>query len=186
MLNTVQFRPPKIGTTKEYASRRIAPEIPGAAASQKSLSVGNAKPILGSSTTITLQTIQTANDKNKAGMERIRLRKAIPRPVFCQKASSSGRQFLNQRPPAAPAATNRSLTIRSRRAGSRSRISSRSPLDAIQVQIITPARTAYISIKALLRTPVASTAIPNMIGSVNPPSPPITPTKPPTEPIFSG
>jgi hypothetical protein len=34
VLNTVQLRPPKIGTTKEYSARKNAPDKPGSAASQ--------------------------------------------------------------------------------------------------------------------------------------------------------
>ena len=159
--------------------------MPGAAASQNSWLVVNWKPILGSSTTTTLQTIHTAKDRNSGGMERIRLRNAMRRPCCCQNASSSGRQSVSQRR-AARTPTRCSLTIWSRSAGSRSSTAARSPFSASQVHTIMPATTAYISMNALLRTLVASTAMPNTIGSVNPPSPPMTPTSPPTEPMFAG
>ena len=68
------------------------------AASQKSSPVENWKPMRGSSITTTLQTIQTAKDKNSGGMEKIRLRTAMVRPDVFQNSSSSGRQLLNQRP----------------------------------------------------------------------------------------
>ena len=46
--------------------------------------------------------------------------------------------------------------------------------------------TRVISMKQLLRTPITSAAMPNMIGSENPPRPPMTPTMPPTTPICVG
>ena len=85
-------------------------------------------------------------------MERMRLRNAMRRPWLCQNVSSSGRQLVSQRR-AAPAPTRCSLTIRSRSAGSRSSTAARSPFSASQVHTITPATTAYISMKVLERTP---------------------------------
>ena len=78
------------------------------------------------------------------------------------------------------------MTSWSRSAGSRSSTAARSPRSAAQVQTITPATTANISMKVLLRTLVASAAMPNTIGNANPPSPPMTPTIPPTEPMLAG
>ena len=45
--------------------RRVAPESPGRAASQKSWAVVNAKPIAGRRATTTLQTIHTAKDSSR-------------------------------------------------------------------------------------------------------------------------
>ena len=137
--------------------------MPGAAASQNSWLVVNWKPMRGSSTTTTLQTIHTAKDRNSGGIDKIRLRKAMARPCCCQNAASSGRHPVSQRR-AARTSTRCSLTIWSRSAGSRSKTAARSPFSAIQVHTIVPATTTYISMNALLRTFVASTAIPNTIG----------------------
>ena len=60
--------------------RSVAPERPGSAASQKSWSVVNGKPMAGSRTTTTLQTIQTAKERNSAGMEIQRFRVAMALP----------------------------------------------------------------------------------------------------------
>ena len=85
--------------------------MPGAPASQNSSPVVNWKPILGSSRTTTLHIIHTAKDNSNGGIEKNRLRKAIARPVFCQKASSSGRQSRNQRRRPAATGSNSPLTI---------------------------------------------------------------------------
>ena len=106
VLNTVQLRPPKIGTTKEYSARKSAPDRPGSAASQNNWFGVNWKPTLGSLTTITLHTTQTAKASSRAGMDSHRLRLAMRRPVCCQKLSSSGRQSISKcrrrRDPARP------------------------------------------------------------------------------------
>ena len=72
--------------------RSVAPERPGSAASQKSWSVVKGKPISGSLTTTTLQTIQTAKERSSAGMEIQRFRWAMARPSEAQKALSSTSQ----------------------------------------------------------------------------------------------
>ena len=63
---------------------------------------------------------------------------------------------------------------------------SRSFRSATHIQIMVTTITRVISMKQLLRTPITSAAMPNMIGSVNPPRPPMTPTMPPTTPIWVG
>jgi hypothetical protein len=57
--------------------RKVAPESPGSAASQKSWSVVNWKPTSGSRTTTTLHTIQTAKESRSAGIEIQRFRLAM-------------------------------------------------------------------------------------------------------------
>ena len=184
VLKMVKLRPPKMGTTKEYSKRNSAPEIPGAAASQNNCPVVNSKPIRGSSTTTTDHSIQTANDRNSGGIENTRLRMATALPPARQNSSSSGRQLLIQRPAVVTGRASSSLTSSSRSPGRRASTSSRSPRSASQVQIMTRASTPNISMKVVLRTPVASTAAPNMMGNEKPPRPPITPTRPPTVPMF--
>ena len=49
----------------------------------------------------------------------------------------------------------------------------------------TPTR-AKSSMKQLVHTPMRSFITPKQIGRMNPPSPPIIPTSPPTEPTCSG
>ena len=63
---------------------------------------------------------------------------------------------------------------------------SRSLRSATHIQIMVTMITPVISMKQLLRTPITSAAMPNMIGSVNPPRPPMTPTMPPTTPMLVG
>ena len=77
--------------------RSVAPERPGSAASQKSWSVVNLNPTSGSRTTTTLQTIQTAKERSRAGMEIQRLRLATARPSEVQKALSSTSQRSSTR-----------------------------------------------------------------------------------------
>ena len=79
--------------------RSVAPERPGSAASQKSWSVVKVKPTSGSRTTTTLQTIQTAKESSRAGMEIQRLRLATARPSAAQKALSSTSQRSSTREP---------------------------------------------------------------------------------------
>src|SRR5262249_37426300 len=85
----VHSRPPKIGHMKEEKTRRIAPEMPGSAASQNSWSVVNGKPTEGSLATTTDHTCQTAKESSSAGIEHHRLRRAILRPLVSQKVVSS-------------------------------------------------------------------------------------------------
>jgi hypothetical protein len=56
------------------------------------------KPTSGSRTTTTLQTIQTAKESSRAGMEIQRLRWATARPSAAQKALSSTSQRSSTRP----------------------------------------------------------------------------------------
>src|SRR5512143_391977 len=77
--------------------RSVAPASPGSAASQKSLSGSNPKPMVGRVTTTTLQTIQTAKARKSAGMEIQRFRFAMALPSFSQNALSSGFQTVSTR-----------------------------------------------------------------------------------------
>ena len=186
VLHTVQLRPPKMGTTNEYSARNTAPEIPGSAASQNSWLVVNLKPMCGNSTTITLHTTQTANASSSAGIDTSRLRVAMRRPVAAQKASSSGRQSTSTWRRGRVRSMSPAPASASRVAACPARMPSRSFLSATHIQIMVTMITRVISMKQLLRTPMTSAATPNMIGSVNPPRPPMTPTMPPTTPIWVG
>ncbi len=72
--------------------RSVAPESPGAAASQNSSLGVNLKPRAGRSTATTLQSCQTAKARNSDGTEIQRLMVAMALPCCCQNALSSGVQ----------------------------------------------------------------------------------------------
>ena len=175
--------------------RSVAPDRPGRAASQNSWSVEYVNPIDGSLATTTDQTIHTANESSSEGMEIIRLRRAMARPLVRQNSASSGRQSRSTAPDIAPMVAG-SLTAGlcssglwissiSGNSGSRSGAATAArSMWRMATCIHTSAVTeiANSSMKQLCHTPVRSLARPNRIGSTNPPSPPIRPTMPPTEP----
>jgi len=76
--------------------RKVAPDRPGRAASQKSWSVVNVKPAAGSLATTTDHTIHTAKDSSSDGIDIHKLRLAIARPLAFQKSASSGRQSVRR------------------------------------------------------------------------------------------
>ena len=84
-------------TTKEKGIRRMAPEIEGKAANQKSWLVVKLNPMWLSLMTTELNTIQIQNASTRQYTDTQRLRLAMPLPVVFQKLSSSGSQFCNTR-----------------------------------------------------------------------------------------
>ena len=54
------------------------------------------------------------------------------------------------------------------------------------IQTSAPVTRTNSSMKQLVQMPVRSLSAPNAIGSTKPPSPPIMPTRPPTEPTLFG
>ena len=74
VLIAVQRRPPNIGITKEYGTRKIAPETDGSAVNINSWSVVKLKPTLLRFTATALNNIQTQKASNKQGIEIHRLR----------------------------------------------------------------------------------------------------------------
>ena len=92
VLMAVQRRPPNSGITKEYGTRKMAPETDGSAVRRNSWSVVKLKPTLFRLTATALNSIQTQKASSRQGMEIHRLRVAMRWPRCCQKALSSGRQ----------------------------------------------------------------------------------------------
>lgn len=89
VLSTVQFLPPKIGTTNEYIMRSVAPVRPGTAASVNNCCLLKLNPILFRLTAPADHIIHGENASNRQGMEIHRLRAAIffpdnPRSVHLQ------------------------------------------------------------------------------------------------------
>ena len=72
--------------------RSVAPDRPGAAASQNSSLEVNLKPSAGRLTATALHICQTAKARNSDGTEIHRLMLAMARPCCCQNALSSGVQ----------------------------------------------------------------------------------------------
>ena len=140
----------------------------------------------GSSTTITLHITQTAKASSSAGIDSQRFRLAIRRPIVAQKASSSGLQSTSRCRRGRVGSMSSAPASAARAAACCSRIPSRSFLSATHIQIIVTITTPVISMKQLMRTPITSAAMPNMIGRLNPPRPPMTPTMPPTTPMLVG
>jgi len=95
---TVQLRPPKTGTAKVYGMRRVAPTRLGTDTSQNIWSTVSAKPALFSCGTTMLHRAHTANPRNSAKIDQIRLRRAMSRPSWIHWSRCSGFQFSIQRP----------------------------------------------------------------------------------------
>ncbi len=165
--------------------RSVAPESPGRAASQNSWSVVKLKPTSGSLATTTDHTCHTAKESRRAGIEIQRLRRAMRRPVLSQNAGSSGRQSLRVCP-ICGATTGLGKPNISGNGGSFARTSPAVPRSMCRMLMCvhrsaTATRTNN-AMKQLVHRPVRSKRTPNRIVRRKPPSPPIMPTRPPTEP----
>src|SRR5512145_2082732 len=175
--------------------RSVAPESPGAAASQNNSFGVNLKPSSGRFTATTLHSCHTANARNSAGIEIHRLMLAIARPSRCQNSLSSGVQTVRTRPslrlvdtvsvdmanPFCKPRYARCAAI----AGAPASAARCGTISVQYIQISDTSVMPHISMKMVLLTPVMSTSAPNMIGSRKPPSAPTSPTMPETTPILS-
>src|SRR5262249_24686609 len=95
--NTVQFRPPNLGTAKVYGSRNSEPTRFGIATSQNSCATEKWKPALFRRTATVLHSSHTENPRCSAKMENPRLRSSTRRPVRAQNPASSGFRSSIQR-----------------------------------------------------------------------------------------
>ena len=126
-----------------------------------------------------------------------RLRFAILLPCSFQNCSSSGFQFSMgpglhslRTPASAPFCSGPCTDCISGNSGSLSNSSDKALRSIARIEkCIHRSATRTIPnkrAKQLVQIPVRSSKTPNEIGKMNPPKPPIIPTKPPTEPMWSG